>query len=205
MVTTKLLFGAASAPSIPDTPSAPKVEPATQIDTVAPTTAVLTEADASKVIARWDPKWPLALPTRSPEEIDALTTRANAAIGEIQKFANARPGTSHCPVVRAFHSKGYLDETKTPINDGSRDWDSPWITVGVLEFPQQDKSSAALASKTQALVSKALAFTPFNEWDGDVLEPLGDINMMRKSAYAASAQATGRTGASARGCPFGHG
>ena len=69
-----------------------------------------------------------------------------------------------------------------------------------MQHPAEDH-----AREVATEISNTLAISPFNQWDGedgDVLKPLGDLNMLRKAVYAQSAKATGREGATVRACPF---
>lgn len=65
-----------------------------------------------------------------------------------------------------------------PIDDARRAWRSPIRTVGCLEIPPQDVAA------TVALGDR-LTFSPWNCLATH--EPLGSINALRRSAYAASA------------------
>lgn len=75
-------------------------------------------------------------------------------------------------------------------------------------FPRQPRASEAAARSVSSEVSSALAFTPFNQWDGEngeVLKPLGELNALRRDVYRESARESGRAGPATRGCPFLHG
>ncbi|MCB9655537.1 MAG: hypothetical protein H6729_15555 [Deltaproteobacteria bacterium] len=112
------------------------------------------------------------------------------------------------PVRFALQVQGFKDEDHTSMADHRSEWQSPWITVGQLVFPRQPRASEASARAVSSEVSGALAFTPFNQWDGengDVLKPLGELNALRRDVYRESARESGRSGPATRGCPFLHG
>lgn len=86
------------------------------------------------------------------------------------------------------------DIDRMPIEDASVAWpqdESPFVPVARLVVPAQ----AAWDADGSAQAEAGLAFSP---WHGLALHrPLGAINRVRRTAYAASAQARGATG----GCP----
>ena len=86
----------------------------------------------------------------------------------------------------------FVDEQRTPIEDGSVEWlesVSPPVPLGRLTLPRQDLTSEA--SRAQAVEVDQLALTPWNVV-GDI-RPLGSLNRARKAVYLASAQARGAT------------
>lgn len=86
----------------------------------------------------------------------------------------------------------FVDEQRTPIEDGSVEWlesVSPPVPLGRLTLPRQDLTSDA--SLAQAAQVDGLALTPWNV-AGDI-RPLGSLNRARKAVYLASAQARGAT------------
>ncbi|MBK8011430.1 MAG: hypothetical protein IPK13_08770 [Deltaproteobacteria bacterium] len=112
------------------------------------------------------------------------------------------------PVRFALQVQGFKDQEHTSMTDHRSEWQSPWITVGQLVFPRQPRASEAAARSVSSEVSSALAFTPFNQWDGEngeVLKPLGELNALRRDVYRESARESGRAGPATRGCPFLHG
>jgi hypothetical protein len=84
----------------------------------------------------------------------------------------------------------YLDEQKTPIEDGSVEWDeadSPCAPVAELFIPAQDLSTPEAAERGR-LVDR-MAFSPWNVGAG--IRPLGGLNRARKAVYKASVQNRG--------------
>lgn len=78
-----------------------------------------------------------------------------------------------------FRVQLYQDTTRTPIEDATVDWDSPWLDVGTLRVPPVDIASEA-AQKVAAYVEK-LAFDPWHAHE--LLRPVGAFNRARKVAY----------------------
>ena len=79
----------------------------------------------------------------------------------------------------------YVDESRTPIEDGSIEWtevNSPPVKVARLTIPKQDVDSAEGRAK-ERLVDE-IAFNPWHTTDD--FRPLGSLNRARKAAYAAS-------------------
>ena len=79
----------------------------------------------------------------------------------------------------------YVDESLTPIEDGSIEWtevNSPPVKVARLTIPQQDVDLAEGRAK-ERLVDE-IAFNPWHTTDD--FRPLGSLNCARKAAYAAS-------------------
>ena len=119
------------------------------------------------------------------------------------------------PVVFAFQIQYFIDETRTPIEDGSVEWDSPLITIALLVIPQQDLSSQAAVEAQNAV--EELQFNPWNVPADKSFTPLGSLNRARRLVYRASVAL--RTGTflpffnerssmkneSKSGCPFGFG
>lgn len=101
--------------------------------------------------------------------------------------------------------QGYVDDGQTPLDDHRVDWPasaSPWVTVAELVLPVTRGVTEASAHRVTWKVSNRLAFSPFNQWEEEFLEPLGELNMLRKRVYRASAENTARVGARAIGCPL---
>jgi hypothetical protein len=77
----------------------------------------------------------------------------------------------------------FINEQRTPIEDPSVDWDSPWTTVALLRLPRQ-ALDAALVRESEAGV--------FDLWNGLAEHrPLGEIQRARKAVYYASQQQRG--------------
>jgi hypothetical protein len=86
------------------------------------------------------------------------------------------------PVAYQMSLQFFADEARTPIEDPSVDWDTPYVPVGKLVLPQQDAAS----ERGKKLVERGekLGFDP---WHALVAhKPLGGIMRMRKHAYFAS-------------------
>jgi hypothetical protein len=89
-----------------------------------------------------------------------------------------------------FQVQFFVDETSTPIEDASVDWQesvSPYVTVARLRIPQQDLSDAA-GSQFAAQIEAAV----FDPW-GALMDhrPLGDVMRARKAVYYASEKTRG--------------
>ena len=90
------------------------------------------------------------------------------------------------PVTFDFKLQCYVNETKTPIEDGTVEWkesDAPFQAVAQLVIPQQDLRTAS-AKETELLVDN-LSFNPWNTTDE--FRPLGNLNRARRMVYQASA------------------
>jgi hypothetical protein len=82
-----------------------------------------------------------------------------------------------------FRVQKYVDDEKTPIEDGTIEWkeqDAPFITIARLVIPKQQLD----ASEEQKIDS--YAFNPWNTGFSDI-RPLGSMNRARKLVYSASA------------------
>jgi hypothetical protein len=81
----------------------------------------------------------------------------------------------------------FLDDARTPIEDASVNWPSPYTTVARLSLPRQDNASAqgqALAAE----VEKAI----FDPWQALAEHrPLGDVQRARKVVYFESQKGRG--------------
>lgn len=74
----------------------------------------------------------------------------------------------------------FVDEQRTPIEDASVNWSTPYTTVARLTLPQQ-AASAALLEQAEAGV--------FDPWQALALHrPLGDVQRARKVVYFQSQQ-----------------
>lgn len=79
----------------------------------------------------------------------------------------------------------YVDEAKTPIEDGATEWleaDAPFLPVGRIHFG--GGAASVTASDLRATID-AMAFSPWTAPDG--FRPLGNLNRARGPVYAASA------------------
>lgn len=88
----------------------------------------------------------------------------------------------HGQVVFDFQVQLFINETLTPIEDGSAEWDSDLITIGQLVLNQQDLSTG-LAQEAEAQV-QAIEFNPWKTIAQ--FRPLGSLNRARKPVYWAS-------------------
>ncbi|WP_372344865.1 peroxidase family protein [Streptomyces sp. KL116D] len=80
----------------------------------------------------------------------------------------------------------YVDERRTPVEDGSVEWQeaiTPPLPVARLTLPQQDVTTAEARSAARRI--EELAFNPW--FTTPEFRPLGNINRARKVAYEASA------------------
>ena len=81
----------------------------------------------------------------------------------------------------------FVDEDRTPIEDASINWPSPYSTVARLILPLQDGDSTmgqALAKQVEAAI--------FDPWQAlAVHRPLGDVMRARKAVYFESQTARG--------------
>lgn len=79
----------------------------------------------------------------------------------------------------------YVDETRTPVEDGSVEWKeaiTPPVPVARLTVPRQDISTAEARSAARRV--EELSFNPW--YTTDDFRPLGNLNRARKAAYQAS-------------------
>ena len=86
------------------------------------------------------------------------------------------------PIAYDMKLQFFEDETKTPIEDASVDWTSPYVKVARLTIPKQDTTSAEgreLAAKVEAM-----SFDPWHALAEH--KPLGAMMRARKHAYYAS-------------------
>lgn len=81
----------------------------------------------------------------------------------------------------------YLDDKRTPIEDASVNWPSPYTSVARLRLPRQDSA----ASDGQALAAK-VEQALFDPWQALAAHrPLGDVQRARKVVYFESQKARG--------------
>lgn len=87
------------------------------------------------------------------------------------------------PVVFNLQVQYFKNETETPVEDGSVEWNTPLITIAQVVIPQQDLNSQE-AVAVQVEVDN-LEFNPWNVTTG--FRPLGSQNRARLLVYKASA------------------
>jgi hypothetical protein len=80
------------------------------------------------------------------------------------------------PVAWSFELQGYLDPVRTPMDDHRTAWQSPWLRIAHLTVTDAGASSVPMALR---------AAPSWPASNGPVLEPLGDLNMLRGAAYEA--------------------
>jgi hypothetical protein len=86
------------------------------------------------------------------------------------------------PIEYSMRAQPFVSEEKTPIEDPTIEWDSPWTTVGTLTIPKQDMSSAD-GKKLDAWVNE-LSFDPWHAPED--FRPLGAMMRARAIAYRES-------------------
>lgn len=86
------------------------------------------------------------------------------------------------PLVFNFQVQLFADESKTPIEDGSREWTTPLVTIAQLVIPQQDLDSKEAAESQRTV--EDFEFNPWNVSEG--FRPLGSLNRARRLVYKAS-------------------
>ena len=79
----------------------------------------------------------------------------------------------------------FVDEARTPIEDASVDWPTPYTTVARLTLPRQDTAAdRALAQQVEAAI--------FDPWQALAEHrPLGDVMRARKVVYFESQKGRG--------------
>ncbi|MCG0288711.1 peroxidase family protein [Streptomyces sp. PSAA01] len=80
----------------------------------------------------------------------------------------------------------YLDDRRTPVEDGSVEWresDAPVVPVAVLTVPCQDLDS--VRARAAARRVELLTFNPWHTTEE--FRPLGNLNRARKAAYEVAA------------------
>ncbi len=99
------------------------------------------------------------------------------------------------PVSYRLALQRFIDEDRTPIEDGTANWEeaSPPVDVATLVLPQQDLMSEE--GRRQAADVERLAFNPWNA--PDAFRPLGNLNRARAVVYGASAARWGGLGPAA--------
>jgi hypothetical protein len=89
------------------------------------------------------------------------------------------------PVRWELQLQFFTDEKHTPLEDGTVDWEGPWLPVARLTLQQQDVKGAA--GQSLATWAEQLSFDP---WHAQAeLRPLGAFMRARNAAYRVSTQA----------------
>lgn len=91
------------------------------------------------------------------------------------------------PITYQLQAQFFTDEKRTPIEDASREWDSPFITVAELTLRQQD-----IASEEGREISAQAEASIFDPWVALAAHrPLGEIMRARRAVYVVSERARG--------------
>ncbi len=118
---------------------------------------------------------------------------SSAALGESYLKEDFIERLLRGPITFDFKVQRYVNEVKTPIEDGTVEWkesDAPFEAIAQLVIPQQDLRTAS-ARETEILVDN-LDFNPWNTTEE--FRPLGNLNRARRTVYQASADyRSGRT------------
>jgi hypothetical protein len=77
----------------------------------------------------------------------------------------------------SFDVQGYLDARRTPMDDHRVPWQSPWVPLATLMVRASDPLPSPLEFR---------ASPSWSSPKGAVLEPLGDLNVLRGVAYETS-------------------
>ena len=96
------------------------------------------------------------------------------------------------PVTYDFRVQFFVDEARTPIEDGSRDWaeaDAPYVTLARLTLPQQALDSPR--GRALAAFVEKLSFDPWHA--PEEFRPLGNLMRARNHAYRLSTAERGAT------------
>jgi len=94
------------------------------------------------------------------------------------------------PVVFDFKIQFFVDDKRTPIEDGAVDWletDSPYLTVATLTLPTQDAKSERGVAIAEFI--EGLSFDPWHAQE--LLRPLGNMMRARNAAYRLSTRERG--------------
>jgi len=89
------------------------------------------------------------------------------------------------PVTYDLQVQFFVDETRTPIEDGAVEWkesDAPFITIARLTLPQQDPTSERGRKLGETI--EGLSFDPWHALEE--LRPLGNLMRARNPAYRVS-------------------
>lgn len=110
----------------------------------------------------------------------AMDTSSPRFLGE-HLAAQLRKG----PVHYDFRIQFFVDESLTPIEDGSAEWresDAPFVTVARVTLPQQDIESPR--GKRVSEFVERLSFSPWHT--SDAFRPLGELMRARREIYRLS-------------------
>jgi len=99
------------------------------------------------------------------------------ATGEDALAADLRGRLGVGPVQWSFELQGYLDRVRTPMDDHRVAWQSPWVPLGRLTVTDVTPLGAPLALRVAPTWPAS---------NGPLLEPLGDLNLLRGAAYEVS-------------------
>ena len=91
--------------------------------------------------------------------------------------ADLRARSRNGPVRWSFDVQGYLDRERTPMDDHRIAWQSPWIPLATLSVTDAGSSPIPMALRHEPTWPVS---------NGPLLEPLGDLNMLRGAAYEVS-------------------
>jgi hypothetical protein len=93
-------------------------------------------------------------------------------------------------VIFDFALQFFVDAARTPIEDGSQEWDpetAPWVTVAQLQMDRRDLTLEP--SQREEEYVQRLSFNPWHAPEAH--RPLGDIQRLRRVVYLASARLRG--------------
>lgn len=91
------------------------------------------------------------------------------------------------PLAYNLRLQFYADETRTPIEDASVEWqeaDAPFVTVARLTLPTQDLAAPAARALSEFI--ETLSFDPWHALEAH--RPLGNIMRARNQAYRLSTE-----------------
>lgn len=118
-------------------------------------------------------------PGAAPVAADSAADPAEALRAEFTERLHRGPVKFRLALQR------FIDEERTPIEDGSADWEhtSPPVEIATLIVPRQDLMDDD--GRRQAAEVEGLAFNPWNA--PAAFRPLGNLNRARAVVYGASA------------------
>jgi hypothetical protein len=91
------------------------------------------------------------------------------------------------PLQWELQLQAFVDENRTPIEDASVNWSSPYTTVARLTLPVQD-----LAAPAGQALAKQVEAAVFDPWQALAAHrPLGDVQRARKVVYFESQKGRG--------------
>lgn len=123
---------------------------------------------------RFVPQRAPALAAQAPDERDKLRQQLAAWLAEHS-------------LSYEMQIQPYLEPERTPIEDATRAWDSPWVAVARVQLPVQDPSSER--GKRIAAYVESLSFDPWHA--PEAFRPLGALMRARSPAYRESTLARG--------------